>query len=66
MKITTVWVPEEYSDALDHLVTAGHFPTRSEAIRIAIRDLVISEFRVTRATQGEHIPQTAQPEGVTQ
>ncbi|MEM4699834.1 MAG: ribbon-helix-helix domain-containing protein [Candidatus Nezhaarchaeales archaeon] len=59
MRIVTVKVPKAYVDELDNLIKAGFFPSRSEAIRIAIRDLLQKELwsvkrielRETRATR---------------
>jgi antitoxin ParD1/3/4 len=44
MKMITVHIPERYLAALETLVDNGHFPSRSEAIRVAIRDLIRSEL----------------------
>ena len=38
-----VYVPREYLGWLDQLVGEGKYPSRSEAIRTAIRDLLRSE-----------------------
>jgi len=40
MNLITVHLPEQQVYALDELVKARIFPSRSEAIRAAIRDLV--------------------------
>ncbi len=44
MKIVTVKMPEDYINALDELVRRGLFTSRSEAIRIAVRDLLMREL----------------------
>lgn len=44
MRMLTVFIPEEYCNALDLLVVEERFPNRSEAIRTAIRDLVQKEL----------------------
>lgn len=44
MRIITVKVPKAYVDELDNLIKAGLFPSRSEAIRVAIRDLLQREL----------------------
>lgn len=44
MKMITVHIPERYLAALETLVDDGHFPSRSEAIRVAIRDLIRNEM----------------------
>lgn len=43
MKLITVKLPEPYIKALDASVEAKLYPSRSEAIRCAIRDLLQSE-----------------------
>lgn len=44
-------LPTGLITCLDDLVTAGYYPNRSEAIRMAIRDLVNSDFaRAYRAS----------------
>jgi len=43
MKQITLKVPEHYLDAIDDLVREGFYPTRAEAIRLAIRDLIVKE-----------------------
>jgi len=43
MKPISLLVPEAYLEALDQLVTRKMYPNRAEAIRLAIRDLIISK-----------------------
>jgi Arc/MetJ-type ribon-helix-helix transcriptional regulator len=43
VKIITVHVPEGHVKLLDELVAKKIYPNRSEAIRMAIRDLVLKE-----------------------
>ena len=45
IRVITVHVPESYIEALRILVDSGYYPSISEAIRIAIRDLIFSELR---------------------
>ena len=40
LRVITVKVPKAYLEELNRLIEAGLFPSRSEAIRIAIRDLL--------------------------
>jgi len=40
MYTITLKIPEKWVHALDELVARGEFPTRSEAIRYAIRELL--------------------------
>ncbi len=44
MKLVTLHVPETYIDGLEKLVKNNLYPNRSEAIRIAIRDLLKREL----------------------
>ncbi|MEM4576299.1 MAG: ribbon-helix-helix domain-containing protein [Candidatus Nezhaarchaeales archaeon] len=44
MRIITVKIPEAYLRELDELVRSGIYPSRSEAIRTALRDLLTKEF----------------------
>lgn len=44
MRLVTVHLPSEFLRGLDELVRLQKYPTRSEAIRIAIRDLLKSEL----------------------
>jgi len=43
MKVITIHVPKPYLKALRDLVEMGLYPTRAEAIRLAIRDLIVNE-----------------------
>ena len=40
MKLVTVHLPESLIEGLDELVRQRYYPSRSEAIRIAVRDLL--------------------------
>ena len=46
MRPITVHLPERYLKYLERLVELGLYPSRSEAIRVAIRDLVMKELWV--------------------
>jgi metal-responsive CopG/Arc/MetJ family transcriptional regulator len=43
MVLISVHIPKQMLEELDELVRSGSFPSRSEAIRVAIRDLLIRE-----------------------
>lgn len=46
MKIVTINVPDSYLDAIDKLVgNGGLYPSRSELIRVAVREFLIKELR---------------------
>jgi len=51
MILISVHVPKQILEELDELVKKGIFPSRSEAIRIAIRDLLLREQTRTRQQQ---------------
>ena len=44
MELITVKMSEIYVNGLDRLVEIGMYPSRSEAIRVAIRDLLMREL----------------------
>ncbi len=44
MKLVTVKMSDIYVNGLDKLVENGMYPSRSEAIRVAIRDLLRREL----------------------
>lgn len=39
--LVSVHVPKQMVEELDGIVRQGYFPSRSEAIRIAVRDLIM-------------------------
>ncbi|MEM2592544.1 MAG: ribbon-helix-helix domain-containing protein [Thermofilaceae archaeon] len=43
MKVVTVHLPEAYIEALDELVRKKLYPNRAEAIRMAVRDMIMKE-----------------------
>lgn len=43
MKLITLYLPEPYIKALDKLVGKNFYPNRAEAMRAAIRDLIVEE-----------------------
>ncbi|MGC9137080.1 ribbon-helix-helix domain-containing protein, partial [Caldivirga sp.] len=43
MVLISVHIPRQMLEELDELVRSGVFPSRSEAIRVAIRDLLLRE-----------------------
>jgi len=48
MKLVTVLLPEAYLVGLDELVRSGMYPSRSAAIRAAVRDLLKRELWTKR------------------
>ena len=46
MKIVTVNVPESYIDVINKLIgTNGLYPSRSELIRVAVREFLLNELK---------------------
>ncbi len=46
IKLISVNLPESYLKVLEILVAESKFPNRSEAIRVAIRDLIKTEYLI--------------------
>jgi antitoxin ParD1/3/4 len=46
MKIITINLPEKYLNAIQALNDLGIYPSRSEAIRIALRDFLKEELKM--------------------
>ena len=44
MKLITIHMPEPYIRDLDELVGDNFYPNRAEAIRAAVRDMLVSEL----------------------
>lgn len=40
MKLITIFFPESYLEELDKLVENNFYPSRSEAVRFAVKDLI--------------------------
>jgi len=48
MMLISVHIPVQMLQELDDLVKTGVYPSRSEAIRVAIRDLILREKEKTK------------------
>jgi len=46
MKIITINLPEKYLQAIQILNDQGIYPSRSEAIRVALRDFLANELKM--------------------
>ncbi|MHA1580578.1 MAG: ribbon-helix-helix domain-containing protein [Candidatus Freyarchaeota archaeon] len=44
MKLVSIKLPTAYIDGLNKLVERGIYPSRSEAIRVAVRDMLKKEL----------------------
>ncbi len=43
MKLISVQIPELYLEGIDMMVNSGYYANRSEAIRVAVRDMIVEE-----------------------
>ena len=57
MILISVHIPKQMLDELDELVQKGVFPSRSEAIRVAIRDLLLREKLKSSPSQTRQTPE---------
>ncbi|MHA1719319.1 MAG: ribbon-helix-helix domain-containing protein [Promethearchaeota archaeon] len=48
MKIVTINIPEQYLDCLETLVNLGYFPSRSEAVREALKQFLSKEANLVK------------------
>jgi Arc/MetJ-type ribon-helix-helix transcriptional regulator len=46
MKIITINVPERYLKAIEELSKRGKYPSRSEAVRVALEKLIKSDLEM--------------------
>jgi len=53
VKIITINLPEKYLDAIQTLNDLGIYPSRSEAIRIALHDFLINELKMYKDLDDE-------------
>jgi len=56
MRLITVHLPEAYLAGIDKLVTSEAYPNRSEAIRVAVRDLLKTELGGFIRYESKEIP----------
>ncbi len=56
IKLISVNLPESYIKVLEILVTDAKFPNRSEAIRVAIRDLIKTEYLIEESIKKDVKP----------
>jgi Arc/MetJ-type ribon-helix-helix transcriptional regulator len=54
MKIITINLPEKYLAAIQILNDKGIYPSRSEAIRIALRDFLADELKMYEDLEEEN------------
>ncbi|NIQ07911.1 MAG: type II toxin-antitoxin system ParD family antitoxin [Candidatus Korarchaeota archaeon] len=51
MKLITLHLPPRFVRELDKLVRDGRYPNRSEAIRVAVRDLLREEVWISQKAE---------------
>lgn len=58
LKIVTVNVPESYIEAIKKLIGAdGLYPSRSELIRVAVREFIIRELKMAKNLMKDEEPE---------
>ncbi|MFX1388983.1 MAG: ribbon-helix-helix domain-containing protein [Promethearchaeota archaeon] len=62
IKLISVNLPESYLKVLEILVVDGKFPNRSEAIRVAIRDLIKTEYLIEESVTRNIAPSIIESE----
>ena len=62
MKLISVNLPESYLKVLEIFVVDGKFPNRSEAIRVAIRDLIKTEYLIEESVNRNIAPNLLESE----
>jgi Arc/MetJ-type ribon-helix-helix transcriptional regulator len=62
IKLISVNLPESYLKVLEILVSEGKFPNRSEAIRVAIRDLIKAEYLIEESIKRNLSPSLLETE----
>jgi len=67
MKICTVNLPEPFIAAMERIISEyGLYPSRSELIRVALREFIIKELNVLNRFEEYQDPNKAGPEGLPQ
>jgi Arc/MetJ-type ribon-helix-helix transcriptional regulator len=54
LKLITFLLPEAYLEGLDRLVELGRYQSRSEAVRLAVKELIKRELWRIRAEKAMH------------
>lgn len=62
IKLISVNLPKSYLKVLEMLVIDGKFPNRSEAIRVAIRDLIKTEYLIEESVNRKIAPSLIESE----
>lgn len=54
IKIITINLPEKYIEAIQVLNDLAIYPSRSEAVRVALRDFLTNEFKLSQEIEEDH------------
>ena len=54
MKIVTINIPDQYLDCIQVLVNLGYYPSRSEAVRQALKRFLTEESKITTDMEPEN------------
>ena len=54
IRIITINLPEKYLDAIQILIDKEIYPSRSEALRIALRDFLANELKLYDDLENSH------------
>ena len=54
MKIITINLPEKYLESIQTLQDLGIYPTRSEAVRVALRNFLVDDLSFRRKLDPSH------------
>ena len=54
MKITTINIPNAYLDCIEVLVNMGFYPSRSEAVRVALKQFLTDEADIIEDLEPEN------------
>jgi len=55
MQLLSIQVPEAYITGIDILILSGYFPNRSEAIRSAVKDMIVNELGGFKGIKESHM-----------
>jgi Arc/MetJ-type ribon-helix-helix transcriptional regulator len=57
MKIVTINIPDQYLDCIESMVNLGFYPSRSEAVREALKQFIVRECQFKKDIDPESFKQ---------
>jgi Arc/MetJ-type ribon-helix-helix transcriptional regulator len=57
LKIVTINIPDQYLDCIQSMVELGFFPSRSEAVRVALKQFLVRESEINDGFEHENFKQ---------